>query len=359
MRCWPTQADMLKNKRSIVFFGALVILSIVIIILLVRGGFAFAGGLNNRFSLIKVPANSTPTATAFQPLASTQTYIPTDFPTPAASLTPIPRIVKPISPERGVDLIGQPEDQINIILLGSDQKYKGFIGRTDTLILVTINTKEHTVSITSFPRDLYVYIPRWTDQRLNTAFAHGGFKAIQDTLSHNFGFEPDYYILVNLWAFEYIVNDLGGIYVNVPRNLCDNNWGHGQSHCVSAGNQHFKGKEALWYVRSRMTTNDFDRNYRQQLVLRSILDRAFSLNTLTKIPQLYNTYINNFTTNLDLGTIVSLVPTALKLKDSTRINQFFINQKAVNEWVTPGGAQVLLPKYNIIRRILENALNSP
>lgn len=350
---------MLKNKRSLIFFIVLIILSIVILISLVQSGFAFAAGSNNRFSLVKAPANSTPTATAFQPLASTQTYIPTDYPTPAATFTPIPKIVKPISPERGVDPIGQPEDQINIILLGSDQKFKGFIGRTDTMILVTINTKEQTVNVTSFPRDLYVFIPRWTDQRLNTAFAHGGFKTFQDTLSHNFGFQPDYYILVNTAAFEYIVNDLGGIDVYVPRNLCDDKWGGGQSHCVNTGNHHFNGKEALWYVRSRMTTNDFDRNYRQQLVLKAIFDRALSLNTLTKVPQLYNTYINNFTTNLDLGTILSLVPTALKLSDTTRINQYFINQDAVNAWVTPSGGQVLLPKYDTIRWILEQALNTP
>ena len=122
---------------------------------------------------------------------------------------------------------------------------------------------------------------------------------------------------------------------------------------------HFYGKEALWYARSRMTTNDFDRNYRQQLVLKAIFDRAFSLNTLAKVPQLYNTYINNFTTNLDLGTIVSLTPTAVKLSDTSKINQYFINQDAVKAWVTPSGGHVLLPKYNTVRWILEQALNSP
>jgi LCP family protein required for cell wall assembly len=290
---------------------------------------------------------------------ATETYIPTEYPTPVATLTPTHQIIVPVSHEIGVDPIEQPDDQINIMLLGSDQKFKGYIGRTDSIILLTVNTKDQTVNVTSFPRDLYVYIPQWTDQRINTAFAHGGFKALQDTLQHNFGFKPDYYILVNLWAFEYIVNDLGGINVNVPRTICDDRWGGGQSHCVNPGNRHFYGKEALWYVRSRMTTNDFDRNFRQQLVLKAILDRAFSLNTLTKIPQLYNTYVTNITTNLDLSTIVSLSTTAAKLNDPTRIKQYFIKQDNVNAWVTPAGAQVLLPNYNAIRSILEDALNSP
>ena len=214
-----------------------------------------------------------------------------------------------------MDPIPQPDGQINIVLLGSDQKYKGYIGRTDTIILVTINTKEDTISVTSFPRDLYIYIPNWTSQRINSAFSHGGFSSLQKTFLHNFGFKPDYYILINLQAFEYIINNLGGIYVNVPQTICDNNWNHGSFHCVYPGNQHLYGKEALWYVRSRKTTNDFSRNVRQQLVLNGILDRLFALDTISKIPKLYNNYVNNVTTNLDLGTIISLAPTAEKLSD--------------------------------------------
>ncbi len=108
-----------------------------------------------------------------------------------------------------------------------------------------------------------------------------------------------------------------------------------------------------------MTTNDFNRNIRQQLVLNGVLDRFFALNTISKIPKLYNTYVNNVTTNLDLGTIITLAPTAAKLSDKSRIKQYFINQGSVSSWVSPGGARVLLPKYKVIRRILENALNSP
>ena len=334
------------------------IISLVILIPLIWGGSAFSAAPKTRIALVEVQKGSTSTATAFQPLSATETYIPTDYPTPIATTAPTPGNFKPSSHDTGADPIDQPDNQINIMLLGSDQKYKGFIGRTDVIILLTINTEDQTVHVTSFPRDLYVYIPGWTEQRINTAFAHGGFNTLQKTLNHNFGFEPDYYILINLWAFEYIVNDLGGIDVYVPRTICDNKWGGGLDHCVYPGNYHFYGREALWYVRSRMTTNDFDRNYRQQLVLEAILKRLISLDTITKIPKLFNTYINNVTTNLDLGTIVSLTPTGLKLSDSSMINQYFINQKAVNSWVSPTGAQVLLPNFKVIRSILKDALNS-
>ena len=352
---------MLKNKRILIVIIGVVLVGLIFLLSLFifSGGTPFSAAPKTRIALVKAPPGSTPTATAFQPLASTQTYIPTDYPTPTPTNTPKPARIQPASNTTGVDPINQPDNQVNIILLGSDQIYKGFVGRTDSIILVTINTEDGTVNLTSFPRDLYMYIPGWTSQRINTAFAHGGFKTLQDTFNHNFGFKPDYYIVINVRAFERVVNNIGGIFVNVPRTICDDKWGYGQSHCVNPGNQHFDGKEALWYVRSRMTTNDFDRNFRQQLVLNAILDRMFALDTITKIPQLYDTYVQNVTTNLGLGTVVSLIPTTAKLTDKSRITQYFIGKNSINEWVTPGGAQVLLPNYSSIRKILNKALNSP
>ena len=350
---------MLNNKRILFIILGVVIVGLIVLIPLFSGGLSFSAVPKTRIALVKAPPGSTPTATAFQPLASTPTYIPTDYPTPTPTNTPKPARIKPASNTQGVDPINQPDGQVNIILLGSDQTYKGYIGRTDTILLVTINTAEQTVNLTSFPRDLYVYIPGWTSQRINTAFAHGGFKTVQDMFSHNFGFIPDYYVLINVRAFERIVNYLGGVYVNVPQTLCDQNWGYGLSHCVYPGNHHFDGKEALWYVRSRMTSNDFQRNIRQQLVLNAIFDRFFALGTLSKIPNLYDTYAQNVTTNLDLSTVVSLSQTALKLDDKSRIKNYYINNASVSEWVTPGGAQVLLPKYDLVRQILNKALNAP
>jgi LCP family protein required for cell wall assembly len=347
------------NKRILIALIGFVIMGVIVLIPLFNSGVTFSAAPKTKVAIVEVPPGSTATATAFQPLASTPTYIPTDYPTPTPTNTPKPPRIRPVSNTKGVDPIVQPEGQINIILLGSDEKYQGFIGRTDTIILLTINTQEGTAHLTSFPRDLYIFIPNWTNQRINAAFAHGGFKSLQDAFIHNFGFKPDYYVLINVRAFERVINNLGGIYVNVPRPLCDDKWGYGRSHCVYPGNQHFDGKEALWYVRSRMTTNDFDRNVRQQLVLNAILDRLIALDTFTKIPKLYNTYVSNVTTNLDLGTVVSLGPTALKLSDKSRIKQFYVSEDKVNAWVTPTGAQVLLPNYSAIRQVLSKALNSP
>lgn len=83
-----------------------------------------------------------------------------------------------------------PEGVVNIMVLGSDyRESSGY--RTDVMMLVSVNTIKQTVSVVSFPRDLYVPIPGWVTQRLNTAMPHGGFQMLADTLDSNFGIRPD------------------------------------------------------------------------------------------------------------------------------------------------------------------------
>lgn len=349
----------MDDKRYLFLIITIIILSLVILGMNMYKGSSLSPRILSRGNILKAPVGSTPTATAFQPLNSTATYLPTEYPTPTFTPSPTPLTVRPIGKTRGVDPIEEPENQITIMLLGSDQREEWPIGRTDTMILVTINTEENTVNVTSFPRDLYVYIPGWKEQRLNAAYAHGGFECLQATLAYNFGFIPDYYVLVNFWAFEYFVNDLGGFYINIPRQICDDKWDGGETHCVYPGTKHMTGKEALWYVRSRETTSDFDRNRRQQLVLEAILDRMLALKTLTKIPYFFRTYSKHVTTNLDLGSVLSMIPTATKLTDKSLITQYFISSDSVVSWKTPTGAHVLLPNFEVIRVVLNSALNTP
>ncbi len=350
---------MLDNKRTLLIIITVTILGLFVLGINLYKGSSLSPRIISRENILKAPVGSTPTATAFQPISATATYIPTAYPTATPTFTPTPIVIKPIGDTRGVDPIEQPEHQINIMLLGSDQREGWYSGRTDTMILLTINTKDNTVNVTSFPRDLYVYLPGWGEQRLNAAYVRGGFETLQDTLEYNFGFRPDFYILVNFWAFEDFIDDLGGFYIYVPREICDDKWGGGETHCVYPGTRHMDGREALWYVRSRDTTTDFDRNYRQQLVLEAILDRMLALKTLTRIPYFYKTYSKHVTLNLDLAAILSLVPTAAKLSDKSLIHQYFINQDAIYYWKTSSGSHVLLPRFEVIREILEEALNSP
>jgi anionic cell wall polymer biosynthesis LytR-Cps2A-Psr (LCP) family protein len=116
------------------------------------------------------------------------------------------------------------------------------------------------------------------------------------------------------------------------------------------------GDTALWYVRSRYTTSDFDRTRRQQEVIRALFLRLLSLNAIERAPELYNIYRQNVTTDLSLGDITPLLPLAVHLKNLSNIHQYYIGPAEVTPWTTPAGAQVLLPRTYAILALLQKAL---
>jgi LCP family protein required for cell wall assembly len=337
-----------------------------------------AASLSPRQLLVVAPPGSTATATPFQPSPPTATPMiqltePTQVsnqPITTLDATEITQgqgrswsdypgpVVWPdiqIPPPTGI--LPQPEGQINILLLGSDQRpYEGGL-RTDTIILLTLNPAAGTANLTSFPRDLYVYIPGWTVQRINTAFGYGGFDMLALTMEYNFGVHPDYYALVNLWSFVEVIDSLGGIDVQVGQNLCDHRDSYG-TYCVQAGMQHMQGETALWYVRSRYTTNDLDRNRRQQEVIIALFSKLLSLDGLSRAGDLYDIYSDNVTTDMSFNQMTSLLPLAAQLSDFSRIHHYYIGFEHVIPWVNYYGAQVLLPVREAVLQVMKQALNS-
>lgn len=334
--------------------------------------------LNNP-AMVLAPANTTPTSTPFMPLPPTPTYLPTDFPTSIPSNTPItgsttpsdlgfiqktwedypgPTIWPDIDIPAPVGLLPQPEGQVNIVLLGSDQRLGQGGFRTDTILLATLDPKAGTANITSFPRDLYVYIPGWTVQRINTAFPHGGLPTLQLTFEYNFGVNPDYYVLINFWSFSQVIDNLGGIDVQVAKSLTDHRDKYG-SYTVRAGTVRMDGDTALWYVRSRYSTNDFDRTRRQQEVVKAIFVKLLNLNVVTRAPQLYDIYKKNVTSDITMDVITPLLPLAATLSDTSLIHHYLIGPQQVTPWTNTNGAQVLLPIRSAVLEVMRQALNSP
>ena len=296
------------------------------------------------------------TPTPYQPIKPTPTYIPTLLPTSVP--TPIPEKKKNSSREpQAANPLKLPENQINVLLLGSDRNASRTHYRTDSIILVSINTTAKKISMISFPRDLYIYIPGWTYERINTAMFHGGFDLMAKTLEYNFGVSPDYYIMVNFKAFREIINRLGGIDVNVPKAYVDQYWDNTQKK-IPAGNIHMDGATALWYARARKASNDFDRARRQQEVLHAIAKKALSMNALESAKDLYQIYIDNVTTNLKWYEIAPLIPLIVHFKDPSLIHSYYVGPGEVYDWITPGGGMVLLPRQEKIIKLLKNALGA-
>jgi len=302
---------------------------------------------------IKYDPNAAPTATPFLPIIE-------DIPV-AESENPVPTqediVPTDSKPQR-------PDGQVNILILGSDYRPESGY-RTDVFMLLSIYPEQGTASLLSFPRDLYVYLPGIGNQRINVAQPFGGFDLSKATLEENFGVTADHYIMTNFQGFIGIINSLGGITVNVGQYLsdhCELPQGDASKNCtIYAGPNYMNGDTALWYVRSRYTTSDFDRTRRAQEVVFAIFEKLMSLDAISRVPELFNLYQSSVETDLTLNDILPLVPVATQiLSDSSKLRRYSISEQYVSPYVLPeSGANVLIPNYELIEQVIFDSAYTP
>jgi LCP family protein required for cell wall assembly len=306
--------------------------------------------------------NATPTATPFQPIemVNEPNQPQADIPDINLEITPEPPPEKADpEPAATTRVLQKPEGQVNILLLGSDARPDEGGFRTDVIVWVSLNPKQDFVSAISFPRDLYVNIPGLGYNRINVAFPYGGFELLADTLDLNFGVRPDMYVLVDFNGFRTVIDDLGGIDVQVAQNLSDScaTWINSSGWCsVGPGLMHMNADVALWYARSRYSTNDIDRARRAQEIVKGVFNRLISLDVILKAPDLYKAYVTYVDTDIKLVDVVALLPLASKVNDNGDIRNYVIGYDHAYDWITSGGAQVLIPDYGAIQELLTEAL---
>jgi len=308
--------------------------------------------------IVQAQPGSAPTPTPFQPIPPTPVYLPTGIPTPTFTPTPIATPTSPIDAFLAPEQYDQLPGRMNILLLGMDQRrwQKGIRYRTDTIILATFNKESGTVTLTSFPRDLFINIPGRGQDRINTAWEYGGFPLLQQTFKENFGINPDHFVLINFNNFKQFVDELEGLDVKVGQEVSDYREGYWTT--IHKGMVHMDADTVLWYVRSRKTTNDFARNKRQQEVLQAILDEVLTFENVLRVPELYDIYKDMVWTDMTLGDVLPLVPLAAKIaSDTSRIKHLYIGPNIVSDWITPAGAMVLLPDLASIRKIIKKSQN--
>lgn len=287
--------------------------------------------------------------------------VPTSTRQPGASATPVVEMPAnatpiatpilsptPISPFH----INIPDHYINIVLLGSDRRPNSGAWRTDSMIVVSVDTQSNLVRLLSIPRDLWVYIPGHGHNRINTADLWGelgkrgtGPEQVKRTIHHNLGIPVHYYVRVDFKGFMKIIDTVGGIDVDVECPLPDIN--------LSAGIHHMNGQQALRYSRSRYSTNDFDRGRRQRKVLMALWEQSLTLDIIPRLPELWRTMGDTFQTDLPLDQVINLAYLGVQL-DPQRIISRAIGSQHTQSWVTPEGAAVLLPREDKIRMLLEN-----
>ena len=173
----------------------------------------------------------------------------------------------------------------NILLIGEENMTDSVRGRSDLMMIATINSELGSVKLTSIMRDCLVAIPGHLDNRINVAYTIGGVSLLYNTLKVNLGVDIDNYILVNFDNFEDIIDALGGVDITLTTEEANylnttNYISNPEYRTVSAGANHLNGNQALGYCRIRAVGtsgheySDFGRTSRQRTVLNRIYSSA-------------------------------------------------------------------------------------
>ena len=213
---------------------------------------------------------------------------------------------------------------VNILLLGEEAIDSGTSrGRTDVMVIVTLNAKEKSIKLTSLMRDLFVQIPGHLDNKLNSAYATGGIGLLFDTIELNFDLKLDGYALVGFHNFERIIDLLGGVDITLTQN--EANWLNSTNYIsnpnyrtVVAGKNHMNGNQALGYCRIRDVGtgeneyNDFGRTSRHRILIDAIFDEYKTLG-LWDLAMVANSCLPMITTDLDASEIEQYLKMAIDI----------------------------------------------
>lgn len=257
----------------------------------------------------------TPATTPTPPVATnTPTPEPTRAPNTTATPTPSPA---PVREPR------QEEYCYNVLLIGVEALPQlGGGSRSDTMILVSINSKEKKIHMTSFMRDMYLDIPGRGYDKLNAAYAQGGADLLIETLEKHFLVKIDGYVKVGFDSFEWIVDRLGGVEVTLTAEEAEYLRTHDyiskkEYRNVVAGTQLMNGNQVLGYCRVRMVPNingndsDFGRTERQRIVLSKIFNKYKESNIFSML-SILNDCLPRVTTNVSKTDIQTLLETVVE-----------------------------------------------
>jgi LCP family protein required for cell wall assembly len=214
----------------------------------------------------------------------------------------------------------------NIILLGIDQ-FEGDVGRSDAMIIATVDPVHNKLKLTSLMRDTYVNIPGHGYDKLTHAFAYGKEELAIKTINQNFGLNITDFVKVNFNNMEDIIDAVGGLDIEVRSDELENmnehirhlssNKGITPKQITSPGMKHLNGLQALAYTRIRYTNGgDYERTERHRKVLTLLFDKVMGSGA-TKLPGMVNKLLPYAQTSLSNGDIIGLATTVLGFNNKT------------------------------------------
>ena len=292
----------------------------------------------------------------FTPRQGDATPDPTDPAQPA--LEPTPNLEAEGQAWNGVD-------RINILLMGLDYRdWESGEGppRTDSMMLATLDPITGSAGMLSIPRDLWVEIPDFEHNRINTAYflgesfrmPGGGAGLAMRTVENLLGVPVQYYAVIEFGAFERAIDEVGGLDIQVFEDIKLSPLGR-TSFWARIGSHHFDGASALAYARARKTEGgDFDRAERQQQVVLAIRDSVFEMGVaelLARAPAIYRELASGIHTNLSFDQMVALGLMGVQIQDYEVRRGVIAPPDMVLLETHPDGSQVLKPVPDAIRQL--------
>lgn len=235
------------------------------------------------------------------------------------------------------EAIPYSNDIKNIALFGIDET-EGTPGRSDCIMIFTIDNKHNNLKLTSIVRDSYVTIPtKPKKDKINHAYAFGGPKLALQTINENFDLNINQFVTVNFSSLPKIIDDIGGITLNITddelkyinnyiQNLNELNNTNSPS-IISSGTQKIDGTQALAYSRIRYTAGgDFERSQRHRTVINQLMQKIKTISGFD-YPKLLDELLPLVHTNLEKSDMISLIMKLNSLKDQPLNQEMFPNDE--------------------------------
>jgi len=273
-----------------------------------------------------------------------------------ALLAPSPTVEALPSTAQGISLPGilglSNPTVFRLLLIGTDAYTLKDAGRSDTMVLVQVDTSTCEVKLVSFLRDLYVQIPGHGKTRLNAAYVYGGESLLRQTLYERFDVSADRSLAVNFSVMVDVIDRIGGVLVDVSEKErkqlnsilkfynTKNGYAQKDELLQEAGVQRLTGKQALCYSRIRKMDSDFMRTGRQRKVLEGVYQQVKTLEPLTLAGILADA-MGEVKTDMTLADAAALVPVLLKL-DQVSFHELTVPVKNSYNNETVAGMSVLV-----------------
>lgn len=210
------------------------------------------------------------------------------------------------------------KDKVTVMIMGVDRRQDD-VGRSDTLMVATLDPDKNQAALLSIPRDTRVKIKGHGFDKINAAYAYGGHKLTQQTVETLLNTNIDHYMLIDINGFVKIIDALGGIDIDVEKRMVyDDPWDdNGGLHIdLKPGEQHMDGKTAVTYVRYRDEEGDIGRIKRQQKFMKAIMDKLVSPSVIPKLPSIVSAVYDTVETDMSIGEILSFLSTLKDARDN-------------------------------------------